>query len=148
MKNNKGITLIIVIMTVVLLAILAGLIAVNSVDTYGNSRVVHFKTYMEVIQKKVDLLVEENNGYTNLGTPLTNEQKNILQTIINNNSEIATRDVNDPNLRYFASSDIEREFELSNINDDIVVNFSNRDVISLNGVEKDNVMHYVDYTLY
>ena len=148
MKNNKGITLIIVIMTVILLVILVGLIAVNSTDTFKNSKIVQFKTYMKAIQKKVDILVEEGNNYLNLGAPLSNEQKTTLQAIINNNNQIVTRDVTDTGLRYFSSNDIENIFEISGVDDEIVVNFSNRDVISLNGIEKNDVMHYVEYTLY
>ena len=66
MRNNKGVTLIIVIMTILLLAIMAGLIVVNSTDTYKNSKVVQFEINMKSIQKKVDLILEENNNYIEL----------------------------------------------------------------------------------
>ena len=59
MRNNKGITLIIVIMTVILLAILAGLALKNGMDTFESSKVVKFESYMKVIQKEVGLLVED-----------------------------------------------------------------------------------------
>ena len=38
-------------------------------------------------------------------------------------------------------------FGISNVSDDIVVNFTNRDVVSLKGIEKDGVTHYSEYTL-
>lgn len=148
MKNNKGITLIIVIMTVVLLAILAGLLVADGKDTYQESQVIKFEAYMKVIQKKVDLIIEEYGNDLNFGSSLTDEQKDKLSTIINDNPQISTRNVNEEKLRYFSSNDIENDLELSDIEDEIIINFANRDVISLNGVEKDNVMHYVEYTLY
>lgn len=152
MKNNKGITLIIVIITVILLTIIAGLAVTYGIDTYKNTKVIKFQAYMKAIQKKVDVIVEENVGdstyYNTLGKPLTEEQKAKLQTIINSNSKIETSDVNEEKLRYFSASDIANVFELNDISDDIVVNFAKRDIISLNGVEKDNVMHYVEYTLH
>ncbi len=147
MKNNKGITLIVVILTVVLLSILGGLLITNGTKTYKKSQIVHFETYMKNIQKKVDILVESEPNYLSYGQELTAEQKNKLQQIINSDSNIETRNVNEPKLRYFSSSDIESTLELFDINDEFVINFANRDVISLNGVEKDNKMHYVQYTL-
>ena len=47
MKSNKGITLIIVIMTVVLLTILMGLVITSSIDTYNKSKFISFETNMK-----------------------------------------------------------------------------------------------------
>ena len=38
-------------------------------------------------------------------------------------------------------------FGISNVSDDIVVNFANRDVVSLKGIDKNGVTHYSEYTL-
>ena len=150
MKNNKGITLITVIITVVLLAIMAGLVITYGVDTFQNSKVVKFETNMKTLQKKVDLSLEEGTDYTTLGSALTSEQQAKLQTILDNDSNnyIETDDATKTTLRYFSSSDIEEDFDVKKIDDEIVVNFANREVISLNGVEKDDVMHYVEYGLH
>ena len=56
MKNNKGITLTIVIMTVMLLTIIAALAVNYGIDTYQRSKVVEFETYMKIIQKKVEII--------------------------------------------------------------------------------------------
>lgn len=148
MKNNKGITLTIVIMTVMLLTIIAALAVNYGIDTYQRSKVVEFETYMKIIQKKVDLILEEGLDYTTLGAELTQEQLNKLQTIISSNNSIYTQDLNTAKLRYFSASDIKTIFEIQDVTDEVVVNFANRDVISLNGVDKDGVMHYVDYTIH
>lgn len=52
MKNDRGVTLTIVIITVLLLVILAGLIINYSRKTYQGSQVIKFQTYMKVLQKK------------------------------------------------------------------------------------------------
>ena len=49
--------------------------------------------------------------------------------------------------RYFSTYDISTLFGISNVSDDIVVNFANRDVVSLKGIEKNGVTHYSEYTL-
>ena len=150
MKNNKGITLIILLCTVIVLLIITGLVLYNGMETYKRSIVVKFETYMKVIQKKVDLMIEENYDIATLGSELTQSQRNTLQEIINNDTSnyIQTDDVNNSKIRYFSSSDINSTFDIPDVNDDIAVNFSNREVISLNGVEKDGVMHYVEYGLH
>ena len=144
MKNNKGITLIIVIMTVILLTILMGLIITSSIDTYYSSKFVSFETNIKLIQKKVDMALEERIDYETLGQPLNDEQKAKLAEIIanDNNNMISTEDPTAETLRYFSSNDIKEDFELSDIRGDFVINFANREVISLDGAEKDNVMYY------
>ncbi len=150
MKNNKGITLIILLCTVIVLLIITGLVLYNGMETYKKSKVVKFEAYMKVIQKKVDLMIEENYDIATLGSELTQSQRNTLQEIIDNDTSnyIQTDDVTNNKIRYFSSSDINDIFDIPDVNDDIAVNFSNREVISLNGVEKDGVMHYVEYGLH
>ena len=147
MKNQKGITLITVIMTVVLLIILAGLIVTYGTGTFEDSKVAKFEIYMKMIQKRVDIMMEGEINYQEVGNALTIEQKNKLREIIPLDDSILTReiDIDSETIRYFSSSDIEEVFDLEDVNDDIVINFANRDIISLNGIEKDNVMHYTMY---
>lgn len=146
MKDNKGITLIAVILTVIILSLLAGVIVFNVNKTYENSSIMQFTSYMKMIQKKVDFYVEEETNYETLGKTLSSSDKTRLQDIINKDTKnlISTNDVNSTELRYFNSDDIYKYFEISNINDEIVVNFENREVISLNGVEKDGNKYYVE----
>ena len=146
MKNNKGITLVAVILTVIILSLLAGVIVYNIDKTYENSSIVQFTSYMKMIQKKEDFYVEEGTNYETLGQALNSSNKKILQDIINKDSEnlISTTDVNSSKLRYFNSSDIYEDFEIADINDEIIVNFENREVISLKGVERDGKKYYVE----
>ena len=72
----------------------------------------------------------------------------IIAIFISSNNSIYTQDLNTAKLRYFSASDIKTIFEIQDVTDEVVVNFANRDVISLNGVDKDGVMHYVDYTIH
>ena len=142
MEKNKGITLITLIMTVIILLIIAGLSINYGINTYKSSKVMKFETYMKILQKKVDIMIEEGIDYTTVGTALTNGQKDRLQAIM------PTIDTSEPQLRYFSSDNIEEVFDVPEVYDEIVINCANRDVISLNGVEKNGVMHYVEYTLH
>lgn len=145
MKNNRGITLIAMVVTIIILGIIAGTIVMVTTDTYEGANIIQFDTYMKTIQKKVDLIIEEGTDYMQMGKTLGTEEKSKLQNILDSDTKnlIETNNVNNSKLRYFNSSDIYNYFELSDVNDEIVVNFENREVISLNGIEKDETMHYV-----
>ena len=149
MRGNRGITLLMVLITIIVLGIMMTLIAINSVDTWQNSKVIKFKTNMQILQKKVDLVLEEGIDYTNLGSSLTAEQITQLQTILSNdtNHYIETNDTSNIGLRYFTATDIKNVFDLDGLQDEFIINFSIREIISLNGVEKNGVMHYVEYGL-
>lgn len=145
MKNNKGITLIVVMITVVVLAMLTGVIVTSVGNTYENSRAVQFSSYMQMIQKQVDIYVEEGTDYETLGRALNTEMQERLYTILESDIRglIDTTDVTSDKIRYFSSSDIDEDFGISEINDEVVVNFANREVISLNGVENGGYTYYV-----
>lgn len=146
MKNNKGITMIIVIIIVIILSILVGVITFGLEDTYEKSTVIQFSSYMKMIQKKVDFYVEDGVDCTTLGQNLNSENKLKLQEILDSDFEdlISTTDVNNSKIRYFNSSDIYDDFDIADINDEIIVNFENREVISLKGVEKEGMKYHVE----
>lgn len=145
MRNNRGITLIAMIVTLMILGIIAGTIVMVTTNTYEGSNLIQFDSYMQTIQKKVDLILEEGTDYMQMGKALGSEEKSKLQKILDSDTKnlIETNNVDNSKLRYFNSNDIYNFFELSDINDAIVVNFENREIISLKGVEKNKTMHYV-----
>lgn len=146
MSKERGITLIVLIITVIIMLILTGIIINGAGNSYENSQVMRFTSYMKMIQKEVDYYIEENVDYTTLGSPLSSDKKAKLQEIINNdyNDLIETTNVESNKLRYFTDSDIYEYFDVSDVKDEIIVNFENREVISLNGVEKNGTMYYVE----
>lgn len=146
MREDKGITLVAAIITVVVLIMLSGVIILGIGNTYENSRVIQFTSYMKMIQKEVDYYAEEGTDATTLGRTLNNTNKERLQNIIRQDTRnlIDTENVNSDQIRYFNSSDIYKYFNIADIEDEIVVNFENREVISLNGIEKNKTMYYVE----
>lgn len=148
MKSEKGVTLIMAVMTVLLLTILLGLLVTNGMQTYKKSKVINFQTYMKAIQKEVDVMVEEQTDYTTIGSGLTEAQLTKIQSIVKaGGCYTKEADLANAKWRYFSSSDIAELFGITDVSDDIVVNFANRDVVSLKGIEKDGVTHYSEYTL-
>lgn len=139
-QHNKGITIVALTITIIVMLILATVTVNVSLNSIEHSKMVKFVAYMQAIQKKVDLIAEYED-YTKYGENLTNGQKQQLEEIL----EIT---ISNSNIyRAFNTSKILDEFELENIEDNIVVNFETREVISLEGIEYEGKMYYTQYEL-
>lgn len=144
MKNNKGITLIVLIITIIILLILTSIATYTGMEAYQNSRVIKFITQMQLIQTKVDSIYEKGEGFSLLGEYLTQEQQNEINEITENTEYYTT---NQSNLKYFSETDIIQDLDLENISDDIVINFETREVFSLTGIEYEGNTYYTQYDL-
>lgn len=146
-KENKGITIIALVITIVIMLILASVTIYVGTDSVDYSRMVKFTSYMQAIQKQVDE-ISESGDYAEYGQGLTADQKERLtQVLENENDTFITSDVESEFLKFFNTDDLEQQLELDNIDDEIVVNFETREVISLNGVEHEDKMYYTQYNL-
>lgn len=145
-KRQRGITLIALILTIVIALILASITIYVGTDDIEYSKMVKFVAYMQTIQKKVDLIAQYQN-YENLGTNLTNEQKSVLNSIFKNNNEIFKTTTDSETLKFFDTNAIASQLDIQNVDDDIVIDFATREVISLTGVEYENRMYYSQYNL-
>lgn len=144
--DQKGITIIALIITIIVMLILASVTIYVGTDSIGYSKVVKFVSYMQAIQKQVDLIAEYED-YTQYGDALTYDQKTNLQTIIANDETIMTNDIDSTYLKAFNKNKISSDFEIDDIDDEIVVNFQTREVISLRGIMYEGVMYYTQYNL-
>lgn len=141
-KGNRGITLITVIIAIIIMAILVTVSVYSGVESYRNAKVTQFVTKMQLIQTKVDELVDTNE-YSNLGSSAATYQ-NII-TIAYNQEEISTSDVQ--NFKYFGIDDLKDDMELENIDTDVLINFTTREIVSVDGVEYKGKTYYTQYKL-
>lgn len=145
-SNQKGITLIALIVTIIIMLILTSVTIEVATGNIENSKMVAFVTYMQTIQGKVDILAGHED-YTKYGEKLTNDHKNILQDILNSTEENFITTIDSEFLRYFNSNKIETDLDVGNVEDEIVVDFNTREVISLNGIERNGKKYYTQYYL-
>lgn len=143
-KNKRGITLIALVLTIVVMLILVTISVRTGIGTIEHSRMVSFVSRMQLLQKKVDFLAE-NEGYSELGTALTEDQKTTFENIKTAENLNAIQE--NTSLRYFEKSAISSQLEIDSIDDEIIVDFETREVISLTGIEYDGNMHYTQYNL-
>ena len=135
------------VLTIVVLLILAAFTINTGKETIEFSRKTKIMAYMQLIQKKVDSISQSGN-YNELGQSVlafTNDKINNLNTIIN--EENLTTNTTSETLRYFNSNTLKEQLEVDEVDDEIVVDFATREVISLNGVKYDGKMYYSQYNL-
>lgn len=144
--NENGITVISLIITIIVMLILASVTVYVGTESIDNSRMINFVSYMQIIQTKVDFIAEYED-YSNYGEELSSSNKSTLQSILNSGTESFLTTTSSTYLRYFDSSHIVSDLEIENIDDEIVVDFSTREVISLNGIEYEDEMYYTQYYL-
>lgn len=144
--NQKGITIISLIITIIIMLILASVTINVGTDSIDKSQMINFVTCMQTIQSKVDFIVE-NENYMNYGEEVDSNNKQLFREIINNGNETFLTNVDSKFLRFFDSSHIASDLEAGNIDDEIIVDFNTREVISLNGVKYENKMYYTQYNL-
>lgn len=150
-KNERGITLVALVVTIIVMLILASISVEVGIESAEYSKMVSFVSKMQLIQKKVDFLAE-NGGYQALGESLEDaieeekiESLEIVNTIIL--AENLNTRSNNSSLKYFSKDDILSQLEIENIDESLLIDFSTREVISLNGVKYEGKMYYSQYNL-
>lgn len=148
LKNNKGITLVALIITVILMLILVSAAAYSGINTYKNTQVAKFIAQMQLIQTKVDELVEEKN-IENIGEEITTDEakKSIISLAYSNGEVQSNTDEYKNKFKYISRENLELQLDIADIEYDVLVNFETREVISVNGVEYEGKKYYAQYKL-
>ncbi len=140
MKNQKGITLVSLVITIIVMAILASVGTIAGLDSIKTSQKVTFITQLEMIQKKVNTIyekrkanVEDKKYYDNLGQELVGQTLERAYEIL--------KDSQVNGFKYFSTKDLEK-LDLDNISQDVLINFDTRQVYSYTGIIIDGVTYY------
>lgn len=166
MKNERGITLIILIITVIIMMILVAAGISYGTTSIGEIRLQNFSYELEQIQGKVDATHEkmkaENTdpSYVSLNNkmmgrnidPLTDpEAVDILKkaTIQKIDYKTAKKDDDkyyynkvDTMYRYFSKEDLDEFLDIKNAKQDVIINFKTREVVSVKGQKYEEKTYY------
>lgn len=140
LKNQKGITLITLVITIIIMIILAGVVIYNGMESINTSRKLAFISELEMIQAKVNVIYEERKEsnekteyYNLIGQDISNVDKVHLNEVLGQ--------TNKDGFKYFNSSDL-KKLDLDNINQEVLINYDTREIISLTGIEIEGVKYY------
>ena len=157
MKKNKGITLISLIITILVITILASTAIYSGVTTINSAKLTAFETELKIMQSEVNDLYEKyRSGETilidsvetnilDLGEAIVGtEADGNIATIANEtltNAEVANDSTIRTDYRYFTKEYIEK-LGVEGINQDFLLNIKSRKVVSYLGFEYEGVRYY------
>lgn len=149
MKQEKGITLVALILTVVLLLIFASVSIETGSQSIENTRLEGFYMQLEIIQKRIDDIAATNESYVDStgnivylkeqGNDLNEEQISSLEKILS--TENIT--VSTSNFRYFTIQDLENELDLTEMEYNVYIDFNDRIVVASDGITIGDEIYYV-----
>lgn len=147
MKNENGITLVILAVTIIILGIIASLVVVSSLESIDYTKETAFISEMKLIREKVNIANKEidigSTAYENLGKEITTLSPEQKTTIYNLFTQYNIATAEQSKYKYFEPSDLEK-LGIYNTSNIVVINFSNLDIISITGVKLDgNTYHTV-----
>ena len=144
--EEKGITVITLITTIVILLILASIGVTSGMSTIKSMNFSEFKSELKILQTKVNELNQNNK--LEIGQELTEEQKNIFNiTTISNiifkdkSEEEKTKIQN--GFKYCDIDYIKNDFELGSIKRDYIINVEYRYVICYDGFSYKGTTYYM-----
>ncbi len=145
-KETKGVTLIALVVTIVVLLILASIGINSGQDAINSAKFNEFKSELKIMQTKVNELNQSNE--TEKGTELTEQQKSIfnVETVYNiifeNKSDEEITNIK-KGFRYCSKDYINNKFNFDSITRDYFVNIEKRIVISCIGFEYKGKTYYM-----
>lgn len=144
--KEKGVTLIALVTTIVILLILSSIGATVGISTINSANFSQFKEELKILQTKINELYQNNE--ISIGQELTEEQKNIFT--VNIISDIIFKDKSNTEkekiqdgFRYCNSTYIQKDLELKNVKRDYLINVEYRYVIYYEGYEYNGTIYYM-----
>ena len=145
-KETKGVTLIALVVTIVVLLILASIGINSGQDAINSAKFNEFKSELKIMQTKVNELNQSNE--TEIRPELTEQQNSIfnVETVYNiifeNKSDEEITNIK-KGFRYYSKDYINNKFNFDSITRDYFVNVEKRIVISCTGFEYKGKTYYM-----
>lgn len=140
MRNQKGITLITLVITIVILIIITGVVTYSGLESVNISQKTAFISELEMIQAKVNVIYEERKAstekieyYNSIGQDISNVDGTRINEVLGQTSK--------DGFKFFNQDDL-KKLDLDNINQEVLINYDTREVVSLNGFTVEGVKYY------
>lgn len=141
MKRNKGITLIALTITIIVLLILASVATYSGVGTIKSSKLNKLKQELEIMQAEVNLLYEKYKDDIKSNIEIT-VGKDISLKQEKANTAFSDCGVTDTTGYRLYDAETIKELNIEGIEREYLVNVAKRDVICLDGFEMDGKKYY------
>lgn len=157
MKNENGISLITLLVTVVIMIIITSITMYSGFEAYDSMKVQAFVGKMKSLQERIDIYcdkysVREINAMGTNYDEANPKAKEVLDKVIASNAMGELKswtelDNATANYRYFGIEDIETKIGVKDFDVGIWLNPLTRNVIAVEGIEYEGKMYYRQYDL-
>lgn len=140
-KKNKGITLMSLVITIILLIILASIGTYSGVQVVKSARFTAFSTELKIMQTQVNKLYEDkknDNTFNEPGTIITGKVKEQADKVF---TESASGIINSDDYKYYDTDTI-KSLNIEGVEGEFFVNIDKRSVISYEGFEYEGETYY------
>lgn len=143
LENNKGITLVSLVITIILLIILASIGTYSGIQVVKSAQFTAFSTELKIMQTQVNKLYEEkrngNDEYVDsLGVEI-NSDTNIQKQA---NKVFTASGITDQNEYKYFDTDTIKRLNIEGVEREFFVNINKRSVVSYNGFEYEGETYY------
>lgn len=142
LRDNKGITLIALVVMIIIILIIASVATYSGISTLEGSKIITYSTELKMIQEQVELLnikAKKDAKINDLGVGVEDisdsELRNKLEKIL---QDVGISDYS--GYRYLTVKQV-AELGVDGIEQDIIINISNKEVISVTGFIKDGKVY-------
>ena len=150
LKQNKGITMISLVVTVIVLMILASITTYSGISTAKESRYYNAVHQMKVMQSEVNSWYENQKDGDktewNKGLLLSSSGKETQCITAYNSAKDNNLNGSDigkiADFKYFSKEIIKNDLDIEGIDYDFMINLTTRCVILVDGIEKDEKIYY------
>ena len=145
MRNQKGVTMIMLVAIIAILIILASVTIISSLTAYRQMRYNTFTAVMDEVQGKVDEICADYklkgyDSYTEYFSSIYGDSPDLLENVSSKKIDYIASTYQDELLGheeyvfYFSSDEVKKYLDLSGIDDDsFIIDFSTRYIFSVNG---------------
>ena len=142
-ENGKGITLVSLVITIVVLLILASIATYTGIEVIKSSRLTTFTTEMKIMQTQVNKLYQEMKDGDTTIKELGKEISKIDQTQVNNVFKaVGIISIEEREKYRYFDQDIIKNLNIEGISGTFLVNIEKRSVISYEGFQDGDEIYY------
>ena len=136
MTDQKGITITALVITIILMLILASVSINVGIDSVQNAKASRFRTEMKLIHARVNELIEEMevSELNGLGQSIPN---GLMQQV-----NMALDGASSNGYRYFEKTDLEHDLGIIDVDREIIINFSTKDIVDIFGEKIEGATKY------
>lgn len=147
MRDEKGITMLILVITIILTLLIAVTATYSGIDTYKGMRVKTFSEQLKIVRERVEVVKDKAStnseiSLNSLGRSLDELDSSLRDDIINSINNSGELSASSANYRYFETSDLKEDLGVEIEDFAVAIDFDRSIVIGVRGVEYEGHVVY------